>query len=131
MKITSRFMSGQRFASDIRGHTVITDVTREMGGTDAGPMPPELVATALGTCVGIYAVAFCQKHGIAAEGMVVHTEWEKVPNPDRIGRMRVCVEVPAGIPEHKHAAFMRTVQECMVHNTLCQMPQVTLCLGGA
>ncbi len=102
-----------------------------MGGADAGPMPPELVATALGTCVGIYAVAFCNKHSISTKGMVIHTEWEKVPDPVRIGSMSVGVELPAGIPDEKYEAFMRTIQECMVHNTLCQLPQITLCLSDA
>lgn len=130
MKITSKLLSGKCFESDIRGHKLIVDVTKEMGGTDAGPMPPELLATSLGTCVGVYAVSFCNKHGISTEGMVVHTEWEKVPDPSRIGSMHVCVQLPAGIPEEKHAAFMRTVEQCMVHNTLCQMPNITLCVEG-
>lgn len=131
MKITSKLLGGQSFESDIRGHKLIVDVTREMGGTDAGPMPPELVATALGTCVGIYAVSFCKKHNIPTEGMVIQTEWEKVSGPVRIGSMRVCIELPAGIPDDKHEAFMRTVRQCMVHNTLCEMPEITLCLGSA
>jgi len=131
MKITSKLLSGQCFESDIRGHKLIVDVPQAMGGTDAGPMPPELVATALGTCIGIYAVAFCNKHNISTDGMVINTEWEKVADPARIGSMHVCVDLPAGIPADKYEGFMRTVQECMVHNTFCQMPQITLCLGKA
>lgn len=131
MEIISRYLGGRAFESDIRGHKLIVDTPVGSAGADAGPQPPELVATALGTCVGIYAAAFCDKHGLSAAGMVIHTDWEKVSDPVRIGRMTVRIELPGGIPAEKLEAFMRTVQACMVHNTLCQIPDIALSLHGA
>ena len=97
-----------------------------MGGSDTGPMPPELVVTALGTCVGIYAVRFCKKHDISTEGLTVHTDWVKGADPVRIASMSVIIDLPAGIPEEKFEAFMRTVEQCMIHNTFCQIPQIEI-----
>lgn len=128
MRITSRLTGGLRFESDIRGHQVIVDLPEENGGTDTGAMPPELLATALGTCVGVYAVQFCMKHEISTEGMVIHTDWDKAKNPSRIGAMAVTIQLPAGIPEEKHEAFMKTVHQCMVHNTLCNTPEMAITL---
>jgi len=128
MRITSQLTGGMRFVSEVRGHEVIVDNPIESGGTDAGPTPPELVAIALGTCVGIYAVNFCRKHDLSTEGMTVHTDWEKAQNPARIGMMSVRIIVPAGIPEDKYEAFMATIRKCLVHNTLCQMPEMSIAL---
>lgn len=128
MRITSRLTGGFRFVSDIRGHEVVVDNTVESGGTDTGPTPPELVAVALGTCVGIYAVNFCKKHHISTDEMVIHTDWDKSTDPVRIGAMAVTVILPAGVPEDKRDAFMATVRKCLVHNTLCQSPELAITL---
>ena len=131
MRIVSRLTGGLRFETEIRGHQVVVDNPVESGGTDTGPTPPELVATALGTCVGIYATFYCRKHGIACDGMVVTTEWTKVPDPTRIGAMQVQVALPAGIPAEQREAFLRTVSACLVHNTLTHSPEMTIALAGA
>lgn len=124
--VTCKLTGGARFETQIRNHTLIIDGPQSAGGENAGPMPPELMVAALGSCVGMYALIFCQKHGISADGLVVTTNWEKVENPSRIGSMTVEIELPAGIPADKYDAFMKTVEQCMVHNTLCNMPKVQL-----
>ena len=129
MRLTSKLMEGLAFSTDIRGHTIVVDVPPEMGGADTGPMPPELVATALGTCVGIYVVMFCRKYNISTEGLAVHTDWEKGGDPVRIMRMDVSIELPAGVPEDKYDAFMRTVEQCMVHHTFCNIPKINMTLA--
>ena len=129
MRITSILQNGLRFETDIRGHQVVVDVPAAMGGSDSGPMPPELVVTALGTCVGIYAVNFCTKYRISPAGLVVHTDWEKGTEPSRIAKMSVVIELPAGVPAEKHEAFMRTISQCMVHNSFCQIPEISMKLS--
>ena len=71
MRITSSLVQGLQFETVARGHTLTVDVPKDMGGSDAGPMPPELLVTALGTCIGIYAVNFCNKHNISTDGLKV------------------------------------------------------------
>ena len=127
MRMTSKLTGGPiRFETEVRGHNIVVDVPQEMGGTDTGPMPPELLVSALGTCVGIYAVGFCQKHDISTDGLIIHTDWEKGGEPTRITSMTVTIELPAGVPAKKHTAFMRTVEACLIHNTLCLMPQIDI-----
>ncbi len=126
MRITSKYLTGRRFECDVRGHTLVVDQPLESGGADAGPTPPELLVAALGTCVGVYALFYCEKHGIASEGLTVHTDWEKATAPARISRITVTIELPAGIHGEHYPAFMRTVEQCLVHNTLHQAPEVTI-----
>lgn len=131
MRITSTLTGGMRFESVVRGHTVVVDQPLSSGGEDTGPTPPELLAIALGTCVGVYAIFFCQKYGISTEGLTVHTDYEKAANPTRIGTMAVTLDVPAGVaPEHREA-LLRTVEHCLVHNTLTHSPEVHITLAGA
>ena len=126
MHVTSRLVNGLAFENEIREFTVLMD-----GNADVAPSPPELVVGALASCVGIYAASYCQKHGIATEGMVVHADWEKAVNPGRIGKIAISIDLPAGIPEEKFPSFMRTVEQCMVQNTFNYPPAVTMTLNGA
>jgi len=127
MRITSKLSGGElRFETEIRGHTIVVDLPEDSGGTNTGAMPPELFVTALGTCVGVYAVNFCKKHNISTDGLVVHTDWNKATGPARISDMSVSIELPAGVPQEKYPAFMKTVEQCMVHNTLCEIPKVDI-----
>jgi uncharacterized OsmC-like protein len=123
----SKLTGGVRFETGIRAHTLVVDGPANLGGKDDGPNPPELVVAALGTCVGVYAVMFCNKHQISTEGMTIETSWEKAADsPSRIGAIHVKVELPAGVPEDKYEAFMKTVNQCMVHNTLHMAPSVQI-----
>ena len=128
MRVTSTFTGGLRFESEIRQHKIVVDNPVESGGEDTGPTPPELLATALGTCVGIYAVNFCKRHDISPAGMTIHTEGEKVMDPPRIGSLTVRISLPAGVPEALQGAFIRTVEKCMVHNTLSHNPTISITL---
>ena len=126
MRITSKYINKRRFESEIRGHTLVVDQPLDSGGDDAGPTPPELLVASLGTCVGVYALFYCEKHGISTEGLVVHADWEKAQRPARVGKIAVTIELPAGIAPEHHTAFMRTMEQCLVHNTLHQPPQITI-----
>ncbi|MHB0938215.1 MAG: OsmC family protein [Armatimonadota bacterium] len=127
MRITSKLTGGElRFESEVRGHTMIVDQPAESGGDDTGPTPPELFVTALGTCVGVYAVHFCKKHSISTEGLVVHTDWNKATGPARLSDMSVSIELPAGVPDEKLGAFMKTVEQCLIHNTICHTSHVDI-----
>ncbi len=41
----------RRVVAKVRDHQILMDVSRERGGEDAGPTPPECLAMALGGCV--------------------------------------------------------------------------------
>ncbi len=128
MKITTKFNGALRFDTEVRGHKITMDNPVDAGGSDAGPTPPEFLVASLTSCVGIYAVFFCNKYGISPEGMEVSADYEKVSAPTRIGKINITISLPAGIPEDKNEAFMKTIQHCLVHNTLEIAPEVTMTL---
>jgi uncharacterized OsmC-like protein len=129
MKITSKFNGALRFDTEVRGHVITMDNPVDAGGSDAGPTPPEFLVASLTSCVGIYAVFFCNKYRISPEGMEVTADYEKASAPARVGKINIVVSLPAGVPVDKNEAFMKTIQHCMVHNTLEIAPAVTMTLA--
>jgi uncharacterized OsmC-like protein len=51
----ARYLGGDRFVLEVRGHQLYVDQPREAGGSDAGPTPTELFVASLAGCVGFYA----------------------------------------------------------------------------
>lgn len=129
MKITSKLTGPMRFDTDIRGHTITVGQPVISGGDDSGPTPPELLATSLGTCVGVYALYFCTKHQIDPIGMEVTTEYSKAERPARLVDFVVTITLPAGIAEELKEPFLATVEKCLIHNTLHEPPAVAIRLG--
>ena len=121
MRLTSKLTNDARFEADLHGFNVVMD-----GNGQEGPSPPEVVVAALAACVGIYAVNFCVKHGIATDGLAVHADWEKAALPARIGKIEIAIDLPAGVPAAHYEAFMKTVEACLIHNSFTHPPEISM-----
>ncbi len=124
--LTVTWDGGVRFTADIRGHKVTVDQPRQAGGTDAGPMPVELLPAALGTCVAFYVQQFLVTRGLDATGLEVQVLTAGAAHPNRIGLLEVSVSVPKGIPEQYRDAVVRAAQSCTVHHSLTHTPQINV-----
>lgn len=122
---------GVRFSADIRGHTITVDQPRKAGGEDSAPMPIELVPTALATCVALSVQQFLVTRGLDATGMSVAVTSLGAPNPNRIGRFDLVVNVPGGVPEKYRDAMTRVAQSCSVHHTLTHTPEIRVQVSDA
>ena len=109
---------GVRFAAQIRSHRVSVDQPLRNGGADSAPMPIELLGTALGTCIALYATQFLQSRGLPYEGVRVEVEQHKVTGPSRIGTFVARVIPPAPLSREHTEMLERVVTSCPVHNTL-------------
>ena len=128
-KLVVNYKGGLSFCAKVRGHEIISDLPAEKQGTDKGPTPPELFISSLGTCIGVYAALFAQRHQISLEGMQVEMEWERAEEPARISRIRAKITIPQGFPEKYREALKKSAEACLVHNTLCQCPIIELSLA--
>jgi putative redox protein len=124
--ITVTWDGGVRFTADIRGHKVTVDQPRQGGGEDSGPMPLELMPTALGTCVALFVQQFLATRGLDATGLEVQVATVGAANPHRIGRFEVSVAIPRGIPEQYRDAVVRVAESCTVHHTLLHRPEIAV-----
>jgi len=122
--VTVTWDGGVRFTADIRGHKVSVDQPPQGGGQDTAPMPLELLPASLGTCVALFVQQFLVTRGIDATGMKVEVTAHGAPNPHRIGRFEVAVNIPGGVPEKYRDAVRRAAEGCTVHHTLSHGPEI-------
>ena len=118
--------AGDRFAIEIRGHTVVVDQPEAIGGDDVGPTPTELFVASLASCVGFYARRYLARHRLDATGLRVEVAWDMATKPSRVGEVTMRVVVPAGVPEERRAGLLAQAGHCTVHNTLHQPPPITI-----
>ncbi|HLD35122.1 MAG TPA: OsmC family protein [Planctomycetota bacterium] len=127
MEMNISYTGGMRFDAQTRTHTIIVDQPKEGGGQDTGPTPPELFVASLGTCIGVYALWFCQKRKIPYEGMKVSIDWSKSTTPPaRVDLIEAKIELPQGCPAEHKAHLIESVEKCMVHNSIIQAPEITI-----
>ncbi len=67
---------GFHIKSTIRAHSVEIDEPKELGGTDKGPNPVELVLTALGSCQAIVLKFYGQKLGVDVKSVETSVDGE-------------------------------------------------------
>lgn len=68
----SSLQEGLRSEVAMREHRLVVDEPAELGGSDAGPNPVELILAALGTCQEITYRAYATALGIPLERVSVH-----------------------------------------------------------
>lgn len=117
---------GLKFATQIRGHTLIVDQPEKAGSNDEGPMPLELLGASVGSCVALYVQQFCETRGLPYEGMRVEVETVGARNPGRIGRFDVRVVLQEEIPEEYAGMLERVARSCPAHNTLVTGSEVAV-----
>jgi len=108
-------------------HLVIADEPTEVGGSDTGPTPMELVAGALAGCISITLRMVAQRkgwplEGIDAEVKVVKQEAEgKRP----LDAFDVKVTLLGPLDEAMRAELTRIASRCPVHRVLAHETPVT------
>jgi len=123
MEIRVQYLEKVKFAASVRGHRVICDQPPSNGGDDDGLTPPEFLLVSLGTCAGFYAAQYLKNHSLPQDGLEVDVAAEKVPAPARLGKFQVHVHVP-GLPAAHEAGLLRSVNACLIKNTLAQPPLI-------
>lgn len=117
---------GLAFSVSIREHLVTTDQPARAGGDDSAPTPLELLSASLASCIALYIQKFCLANAVQASGFAVEVKplWKE--EPGRIARFDVIVHLPDSVPATQRAAIGEVARTCPVHNTLTQMPEITV-----
>ncbi|UWZ83191.1 OsmC family protein [Occallatibacter riparius] len=124
MEVQVHQVEGVKFSVNARTQTIICDQPQENGGTDAGMTPPELLLASLGTCAAYYAAEYLRTRGLATSGVSVSVTSEKLKGPARLGNFRIRVNSPVPLTTEQSEALMRSVEHCLVKNTLLSPPEI-------
>ena len=129
-ELVVRHLDGDRFAVDVRGHTLLVDQPAEAGGTDTAPTPTELFVAGLASCVAFYARRYLARHQIDGSGLTVSASYEIGGRPTRVLRTIIVVTPPADLPAERRDAFLAVASHCTVHNTLTEPADIEIALAA-
>ena len=117
---------GFLFKAACRGHELMTDQQTKEGGTDMAMTPAEVFIASLGTCIGVFAARFCQRHNLPTEGMKVLLDWTVVKDPVRIGSIKAEIHYPHNLAEAEKKGLLRMAEACFVHETILHKPEIVV-----
>lgn len=121
------FPGGVAVEATLRGHTVRTDQPVPNGG-DSAMSPFDLFFASLATCMGYYALRFCQERGIATDGLGVRLNTEQDDAKKRVARVSVELTLPPGFPEKYRGAILRAVDHCAVKRHVLEPPEFQIAI---
>ncbi len=120
------FPGGKRVDAVVGTHVIRTDQPVSAGGEDSAPAPFDLFLASLGTCAGLYVLAFCQARGISTEGLELVQRHSVDPATKLLDAVTIELRLPPGFPERYHDAVARAAEGCKVKKTLAHAPAISV-----
>lgn len=78
MAVTVTMKEGMQFVAHTpSGHDIVIDSAPEVGGSNAGPGPMELLASAIGSCTAMDVISVLLKMQEDVTGLEVHVDGER------------------------------------------------------
>lgn len=128
MTTTISFPGGVAVDATLNGHTVHTDQPAPIG-TDGAMSPFDLFLASIGTCMGFYALRFCQERNIPTEGLRLTLDPVRDEQGKRVLTLRIGLQLPGNFPDKYRDAIRRAVEHCSVKRHLLEPPAFELSLN--
>lgn len=74
LNLNSKLIGNMGFATNIDGHTIITDASSQTGGNNLGPRPKSLVLSSLVGCMGYNVMIILNKMKIEIDDLNIEIE---------------------------------------------------------
>ena len=103
-----------------------TDQSVEDGGDGSDGSPFELFLASIGTCIGFYIKAFCEKRKISTEGIKIteHTEYDS--SIHLVTDIKISISLPDNFPDEYREAILVVAGKCKVKKHLENPPKIKL-----
>ncbi|MCX6387198.1 MAG: OsmC family protein [Solirubrobacterales bacterium] len=107
---------GLRHEVDVNGrHTIITDEPTDIGGTDLGPAPHELLPAALASCISTMMMLYALRKEWDLGDLRVDVDYDYEADPKRFD---VEIHMPEGLTEDQITRLERVANTCPVRRAL-------------
>lgn len=133
-RITAILESGTRVSVSAGKHSWYADEPADLGGTDEGPTPYELLLGSLAACTTLTLRLYANHKGIDLRWIKAEYEFDRVhakdceecENPDsgKIERVRAQVTIGGTFDEEQRKRLEQIVGRCPVHKTLTHGMQI-------
>lgn len=130
MELSVTYLGNVQFEAEARGHKIICDQPIDNHGDDEGMTPSELLLASLATCSGFYAVQYLKTRKLSSEGLRVKVTAGKAKDPARMDQFVIEVEVPGLADPHHIEGVRRSVDKCLIKNTLKVPPSLQVSVNG-
>ena len=124
IETTVRYLGAVQFEAEARGHKVICDQPESNRGSDQGMTPLEFLLVSIGTCAGFYAQEYLNCNQLPSAGLEVKVSAAKVKPPARLDQFKIEIQLPADLDPHHKEGVIKSVQKCVIHNTLMNPPSI-------
>jgi putative redox protein len=122
----ARRRSGLAHDVEVSGHSIVVDEPIEDGGTDLGPNPSSIVATALASCTALTIALYTDRKEWDIDGLTVSVDHPGAPKAGENAEFTVEVTLPPGLDDEQRERIMVIAGKCPVHRTLVSDVQIEL-----
>ncbi|HEV8433443.1 MAG TPA: OsmC family protein [Thermoanaerobaculia bacterium] len=125
MKIEVSFPGGVAVDATVRNHVIHTDQPAP-AGSDSGPSPFDVFLASIATCMGFYALRFCQERSLSTKGLGVTLEPIRAVAGGPVTTIDVQLRLPENFPPKYVDALGRAVDHCAVKRHMLTPPEFRL-----
>ncbi|HEX4668394.1 MAG TPA: OsmC family protein [Solirubrobacterales bacterium] len=117
MRVVARRLDGFAHEVDIEGgHTLVVDEPAEIGGTDTGPRPTQLLAASLAGCTAITVEMYAARKGWEVGSIEVDVDViYDGPVPSTYA---VALKLPLELSDDQRQRLLTIAARCPVHKVL-------------
>ena len=107
---------GLRHEVEVNGrHSIVTDEPANLGGTDLGPAPHELLAAAVASCVSTMVSLYAKRKSWDVSGLSVDVSYDNESDPKRV---EVRLHLPESLDRDQVERLERVAETCPVRRAL-------------
>lgn len=108
-------------------HHLVADEPVDVGGSDRGPGPYELVLAGLGSCMSMTLALYARRKSFPLRDVVIRLSHSRVHETDcenclvedvRLDHVAVRLELTGNLSQEQRAKLLEIAHKCPVHRTL-------------
>lgn len=125
--VSARVERGYRTALAARTHDIVADEPVDLGGTDEGMTPYELLLASLSSCMALTLRMYADRKGWPLEGASIHLRTAPAREPDRevlaagarsVTRIERRIELRGALSDDQRARLVDIADRCPIKRNI-------------